>query len=404
MKLLLSIFIKKLTYSIKLSFISLVFFIPSFSFAGSESTSVYDVIEHINAFYVDEVDPKKLNNLAIDALLKQLDPHSEFLDETELADLFNITNGQYTGLGIEVEIREEHIVIVTSIANSPAAQAGLKQGDILLTVNGETVLNKPIKRVAKLIDQSKSSMVRLSIARAGFASPLNFDLTREKIDIETVKSELTENGYGYIRIASFNNHTLHDVARHLARLINQNGMNLNGLLIDLRDNPGGILDSAIAISDLFLTQGTIVSTKGRFFDANQKYMASKNDILEGAPMVVLINKGSASAAEILAGALKDNNRATVVGTRSYGKGSVQSLIPLGNGQTALKLTTAKYYTPSGLSIDGIGISPDIAIEQTSLSETDKLALMEMSKGEDNQVLLNTFKDIQLLKAQKILAQ
>jgi carboxyl-terminal processing protease len=184
----------------------------------------------------------------------------------------------------------------------------------------------------------------------------------------------------------------------------ENGLPLKGLLIDLRDNPGGILDSAVAISDLFLKSGVIVSTKGRFYDANQVFTANNSDILNGAPMVVLINKGSASAAEILAGALKDNKRATIVGTRSYGKGSVQSLIPLGNGQTALKLTTAKYYTPSGISIDGIGITPDIPITQSSLPQSDKLAIMNLSKGKENQVFTSTFKDVQLAKAQKILEQ
>ena len=362
------------------------------------------ILEHIQTFYVDEVNPQKLNKSAVESLLKQLDPYSEYLDEQELEDLFNITNGQYTGLGIEVEMRDEHIVIITSLNNSPAAQAGLQKGDILLSINGQTVINKPIKQVATLISKAQAPAVSLSIARSGFSEPLNFEVERQLIELETVTSEVDRSGYAYLRIVSFNNHTLHDVARHLAKLKTENGLPLKGLLIDLRDNPGGILDSAVAVSDLFLKEGVIVSTKGRFYDANQVFTASNSDILNGAPMVVLINKGSASAAEILAGALKDNKRAIIVGTRSYGKGSVQSLIPLGNGQTALKLTTAKYYTPSGTSIDGIGISPDIPITQPSLPQSDKLAIMNLSKGKDNQVFNSTFQDVQLAKAQEILKQ
>ena len=362
------------------------------------------ILEHIQTFYVDEVNPQKLNSSAVDSVLKQLDPYSEYLDEQELEDLFNITNGQYTGLGIEVEMRDEHIVIIASLNNSPAAQAGLQKGDILLSINGQTVINKPIKQVASLISKTETSAVNLSIARSGFSTPLDFEVERQIIELETVTSKVDLAGYAYLRIVSFNNHTLHDVARHIARLKTENGLPLKGLLIDLRDNPGGILDSAVAISDLFLRGGIIVSTKGRFYDANQVFTASNSDILNGAPMVVLINKGSASAAEILAGALKDNKRATIVGTRSYGKGSVQSLIPLGNGQTALKLTTAKYYTPSGISIDGIGITPDIPITQSSLPQSDKLAIMNLSKGKENQVFTSTFKDVQLAKAQKILEQ
>jgi carboxyl-terminal processing protease len=394
-------------------FLSFIIILLAFYFSpvSSEETSsklnnanMKHILEHIQTFYVDEVNTQKLNSSAVDSVLKQLDPYSEYLDEQELEDLFNITNGQYTGLGIEVEMRDEHIVIIASLNNSPAAQAGLQKGDILLSINGQTVINKQIKQVATLISKTETSAVNLSIARSGFSTPLDFEVERQIIELETVTSKVDIAGYAYLRIVSFNNHTLHDVARHIARLKTENGLPLKGLLIDLRDNPGGILDSAVAISDLFLRGGIIVSTKGRFYDANQVFTASNSDILNGAPMVVLINKGSASAAEILAGALKDNKRATIVGTRSYGKGSVQSLIPLGNGQTALKLTTAKYYTPSGISIDGIGITPDIPITQSSLPQSDKLAIMNLSKGKENQVFTSTFKDVQLAKAQKILEQ
>ncbi|ATC95831.1 S41 family peptidase [Pseudoalteromonas tunicata] len=380
----------------------LTFTLPSSAQANEPAAELQDILEHIQAFYVDEIDPKKLNHTAIDSLIKQLDPHSDYLDPEELEDLFNIANGQYTGLGIEVEQRDEHIIIVSALPNSPASHAGIKKGDILLKVNNETVINEPIKKVAALISKSKTPQIKLAIARSGYSDALQFTLEREKIAIESVSGQLNEHGYASIRISNFNNHTLHDLARLLAQLANENGQNLKGLLIDLRDNPGGVLGSAVDISDLFLQHGTIVTTKGRFYDANHKYLAKTGDVLNGAPIVVLINKGSASAAEILAGALKDNQRAIVVGTRSYGKGSVQSLIPLGDGHTALKLTTAKYYTPSGQSIDGIGIVPDIAIEQSKLPSEDGQTLLKMSSGNNNQPLLTAFRDVQLEEAQKIL--
>lgn len=371
-------------------------------YADDSATELKNILEHIQAFYVDEIDPKKLNHTAIESLIKQLDPHSDYLDTEELEDLFNVANGQYTGLGIEVEQRDEHIIIVAALPNSPASLAGIKKGDILLKVNNETVINKPIKNVASLISNSKTAQIKLAIARSGYSNALQFTLQREQIAIESVTGQLADTGYALIRISNFNNHTLHDVARILARLTNENGQALAGLLIDLRDNPGGVLSSAIDISDLFLQQGIIVTTKGRFYDANHEYFAKKGDVLNGAPIVVLINKGSASAAEILAGALKDNHRAIIVGTRSYGKGSVQSLIPLGDGHTALKLTTAKYYTPSGQSIDGIGIVPDIAIDQLKLPSEDSQTLLEMSSGTNNQPLLTALRDVQLEEAQKIL--
>ena len=370
--------------------------------ADEANADLSAILEHIQAFYVDKIDDRKLNQTAIDSIIKQLDPHSAYLDPEALEDLFNVANGQYTGLGIEVEQRDDHIMIVAALPNSPASQAGIKKGDILLQINEQTVINKPIKQVASLISKAKSPTIKLAIARNGYTEALTFNVQRDKISIESVTGSLSELGYATIRISNFNNHTLHDVARLIARLINENGQDLSGLLIDLRDNPGGVLSSAVAISDLFLQQGTIVTTKGRFYDANHAYYAKQGDVLNGAPIVVLINKGSASAAEILAGALKDNHRATVVGTRSYGKGSVQSLIPLGDGQTALKLTTAKYYTPSGKSIDGIGIAPDIAIEQAKIPTEDEQILRKMSEGISNQPLLTAFRDVQLEQAQKIL--
>ena len=358
--------------------------------------SMAEVLANIQHFYVDDVDAHQLNQHAIESIFKQLDPHSEYLDQKELEDLFNVANGRYTGLGIEVEQKAEHIVIVSAIENSPANLAGLTKGDVLLTINGTSVINQPIKQVSRLINQKHKSLVSLSIARKGYETPLHFEIERQKIDLKSVKGNINNQGVAYLRIISFNNHTLYDVAKELAHLSQIVAGDITGLIIDLRDNPGGILDSAIEISDLFLESGTIVTTKGRFAEANQEYYAQEGDVLSGAPIIVLINEGSASAAEILAGALQDNQRAQLVGTRSYGKGSVQSLIPLGDGQTALKLTTAKYYTPSGRSIDGSGILPDYPDIQ-SIKENTQLAALDNTSYTHAKV-----HDLQLEKAWQLL--
>ena len=231
-------------------------------------------------------------------------------------------------------------------------------------------MNKSIDEVATLIRESGLDAVNVSIMRKE-STALSFSIKRQQITLESVHGYLSDSGVALLSINTFNNHTLHDVARELAKMQVNNSFPLSGLIIDLRDNPGGTLQGAIEVADLFLDSGIIVSTKGRFNEANQRYTAHSGDILEGAPIAVLINENSASAAEILAAALRDNQRATLIGETSFGKGSVQSLIPLGNGNTALKLTTARYYTPLGQSIDGKGITPDVSINQTILSEINQ---------------------------------
>ncbi|MDE3271638.1 S41 family peptidase [Pseudoalteromonas sp. G4] len=364
---------------------------------AAAQVSIAEVLANIQHFYVDDIDAQKLNQHAIESIFKQLDPHSEFLDQNELEALFNVANGRYTGLGIEVEQREEHIVIVAAVENSPAHTAGLAKGDILLKVNGTSVINQTIKHVSQLINQKQQPQVTLTIARSGHVDPLFFEVERKKIDLKSVRGSINNQGIAYLRIINFNNHTLYDVAKELAHLSQIVAGDINGLIIDLRDNPGGILDSAIEVSDLFLESGVIVSTKGRFAEANQEYYAQEGDVLSGAPIIVLINEGSASAAEILAGALQDNQRAQLVGTRSYGKGSVQSLIPLGDGQTALKLTTAKYYTPSGRSIEGTGISPDYPVLQNELARNERFSALKADTFVNAKV-----HDLQLEKAWQLL--
>lgn len=333
-----------------------------------------EILFNVHAYYVDDLPISELTREGLDKLLSHLDPYSKYLDESDLEAIFSAANGQYTGLGIEVEEREQALIIINTISNSPASRCGLQKGDILVAVNGDDVRSKPLKEVSERLRAAKKATIQLTVQRS--TQQLVFALQRQEITLDTVESKLLDRGIGYISISSFNNHTYHDVARHLSALKSQYAMPLRGLIIDLQDNPGGTLNSAVAISDLFLDSGTIVTTKGRYYDANQSFQAQQGDLLSGAPIAVLINGNSASAAEILAGALQDNRRAIVMGIQSYGKGSVQSLIPLGDGKTALKLTTAKYFTPSGRSIDGVGIKPDVEVNHEILSQLSKAVIME----------------------------
>ncbi|MCF2856830.1 S41 family peptidase [Pseudoalteromonas sp. SMS1] len=332
-----------------------------------------EVLYHIQTYYVEEVQLNHIKRDNFNELFEQLDPYSKYLNEYELETLFSATNGRYTGLGIEVEEIENRIVIVDTLPGSPAEQAGIEGGDMLVAVNTHDVTNKTISEVSKLLREAKLSIIHITVERSEMLVTLA--LRRQEITLESVSSKLLNGHIGYLAISSFNNHSYHDVARHINMLFAHSGISLKGLVIDLRDNPGGTLNSAVAISDLFLQSGVIVTTKGRFFDANQKFYAVQGDILNGAPILVLINKQSASAAEILAGALQDNKRALILGQESFGKGSVQSLIPIGNGTSALKLTTARYYTPSGQSIEGTGIQPDIKYSNNALSVLNKAAIM-----------------------------
>ncbi|MBG9991217.1 S41 family peptidase [Pseudoalteromonas sp. NZS37] len=368
-----------------------------------------EILFNIHTYYVEDLTLQnshhiKYNSQQFERLYSKLDSYSKYLNEHELTSLFDNTNGRYTGIGIEVKNIDENMTIVNVVNNSPAKAAGILQGDIIVSVNNQAAQNRTIDEVATLIRDSKFSNIDLIISRDNNKNPLTFHVARRQINLESVTSELLDFGTGYIAINNFSNHTLHEVALQVAALQSHFGYPLKGLVIDLRDNPGGTLQSAVAVSDLFLQSGTIVTTKGRFYDANQVFYAKRGDILKNAPIVVLINENSASAAEILAAALKDNKRATVVGSQSFGKGSVQSLIPLGDGNTALKLTTAKYFTPLGKSIDGIGITPDVAVNQTNLSQSNKAVIIKNEHTNNNaQLLTGNLADLQLVKAKQLLS-
>ncbi|CAH9056101.1 putative CtpA-like serine protease [Pseudoalteromonas sp. CIP111854] len=371
---------------------------PSFAKQQFNQEQVDEILFHIHAYYVEDLPLSNIDKHNFDKLLTQLDPYSKYLSETELEAIFSAANGRYTGIGIEVEIIANHVVIINTLPGSPADLAGLEGGDKLVAINNYNVANKDIEYVSKLLKKSEYSTINITVERQ--AHQLTLALRRQEISLESVSSQMLSNGNGYLSLSSFNNNSYHDVARHLNKLALKHGAALNGLVIDLRDNPGGTLTSAVAISDLFLNAGTIVSTKGRFYDANQHFTAQSGDVLNGAPVVVMINGNSASAAEILAGALQDNHRALVVGTPSYGKGSVQSLIPIGNGTTALKLTTARYFTPSGRSIEGTGIAPDITLTNQVLSHLSKSAIMAGEQTVKNKQLARL--DSHILNAKKLL--
>lgn len=374
-----------------------------------KSQQIDEILFNIHAYYVEDLalqnsDHINYNNKQLERLYSKLDPYSKYLDEHELTSLFDNTNGRYTGIGIEVKNVDEKMTIIDVVNNSPAKIAGVLPGDKIISVNNNSANNRTIDEVATLIRESKFANIDLTVKRDNTKELITFHVARRQINLESASSELLDSGTGYLAINNFSNHTLHEVALQVAALQSHFGYPLKGLVIDLRDNPGGTLQSAVAVSDLFLQSGTIVTTKGRFYDANQAFYAKRGDILKGAPIVVLINENSASAAEILAAALKDNKRATIVGSQSFGKGSVQSLIPLGDGNTALKLTTAKYYTPLGQSIDGIGITPDVAINQTSLSQTNKAVIIKNEQTNSNaQLLTGNLADQQLVKAKQLLS-
>ncbi|TMP12100.1 S41 family peptidase [Pseudoalteromonas sp. S3178] len=374
-----------------------------------KSQQIDEILFNIHAYYVEDLalqnsDHINYNNKQFERLYSKLDPYSKYLDEHELTSLFDNTNGRYTGIGIEVKNVDEKMTIIDVVNNSPAKIAGVLPGDKIISVNNNSANNRTIDEVATLIRESKFANIDLTVKRDNTKELITFHVVRRQINLESATSELLDSGTGYLAINNFSNHTLHEVALQVAALQSHFGYPLKGLVIDLRDNPGGTLQSAVAVSDLFLQSGTIVTTKGRYYDANQAFYAKRGDILKGAPIVVLINENSASAAEILAAALKDNKRATIVGSQSFGKGSVQSLIPLGDGNTALKLTTAKYYTPLGQSIDGIGITPDVAINQTSLSQTNKAVIIKNEQTNSNaQLLTGNLADLQLVKAKQLLS-
>ena len=321
-----------------------------------------DVMQLIKQDYVRPVDDTTLLDNAMRGMLAGLDPHSAYLDRSDYQQMQVITTGEFAGLGLEITEQNGAVTVVSPIDGTPAAQAGIRSGDIIVKINDTALDGLSLNEAVALMRGPPGSRVTLTVLRRGSPQPLSFNLTRSEVHVASVRSHLLQPGYGYLRISQFSEDTGDAVASALQALTRENRAPLKGLVLDLRDNPGGLLDAAVAVSDDFLNGGVVVIAKGRAPDSNFVRHATPGDRLNGAPLVVLVNGGTASAAEITAGALQDNRRAVILGTRTFGKGSVQTLIPLPQG-AALALTTSLYYTPSGHSIQAEGIEPNIWVPE-----------------------------------------
>jgi carboxyl-terminal processing protease len=316
-----------------------------------------EVVARVRREYVEAVPDAAMEQAAVEGVVSSLDPHSAFLTAAEYDEMRVNTAGSYSGVGIEVSAQEGKVVVVSPIEGSPAARAGVHAGDVILAVDDQPVYPQKLNETIDRMRGSVGSHVRLAVRRGGEPEPLKFDLERSEVHVHTVRAEPMRGGYGYVRITQFSDSTPADLDQALAELTVATAKPLRGLVLDLRGNPGGVLESAVGVADEFLDSGVIVRADGRTPDARFEMDATAGDVLDGAPLVVLVDGGSASGSEIVAGALRDHRRATLMGERTFGKGSVQTVIPLRDGQ-ALKLTTSKYFTPSGASIHEKGIEPD----------------------------------------------
>ncbi len=326
-----------------------------------------EVLSRIKSDYVEGVDDKSLIEDAIRGMLNGLDPHSAYLNVSEFADLKIGTTGQFGGLGIEVGMENGFVKVISPIDDTPAARAGVQAGDLIIKLDDKQVKGMTLNEAVKIMRGKPNTDIRLTIVRQNEPKSLVITITREIIRVQSVKNRMLEPGYGYVRITNFQSRTATDLLKAISDL--QKEATLEGLILDLRNNPGGVLTGAVKVSDAFINDGLIVYTEGRIDDSSHRYPATPGDSLNGAPMVVLINGGSASASEIVAGALQDHNRAIIMGTKSFGKGSVQTIQELRNG-SAVKLTTARYFTPNGRSIQARGIVPDISLKTLKLSASD----------------------------------
>ncbi len=355
--------------------VALLLLVPQSASTQEEKADTYrqlklfgDVFERVRADYVEEVSDEELIEAAIRGMLSSLDPHSSYLDPKSFQDMRVQTKGEFGGLGIEVTMESGLVKVVSPIDDTPAYRAGVQAGDLVSHLDGDPILGLTLSEAVEKMRGPVNTDIVLTIRRDG-QEPFDLTITRDVITVRSVRSRL-EGKVGYLRITAFNEQTTPGLEAAIEKLKEAAGESLQGYVLDLRNNPGGLLDQAISVSDAFLTQGEIVSTRGRHADDAQRFNAREGDLAEGMPIVVLINGGSASASEIVAGALQDHGRAIVMGTRSFGKGSVQTIIPL-SANGAMRLTTSRYYTPSGISIQATGIEPDIVVEQVRLEPIEQ---------------------------------
>ena len=351
-------------------YLILIFFLNSLFFINqsfSNENDIYkkidlfgEVLEKINEEYVDEINQSESMDSAINGLLQSLDPYSAYMSPEIFNEMQTETSGEFGGLGIEVSMESGVVKVISPIDDTPASRAGIKAGDYIVKIQGIQVQGKTLTEAVDLMRGPVGSSIELTVRRRGEKKALTFNITREIIKIQSVKADLLEKDIGYIRLTSFNENSSKQIEDNIEEL--EKNKSISAYILDLRNNPGGLLSQAIRISDLFLDNGEIVSTKSRQPSENRKWFAKKGDLTKGKTLIVLINYGSASASEIVAGALKDHKRAIILGENSFGKGSVQSIIPLKN-KGAIRLTVAKYYLPSGKSISEVGVSPDIEINE-----------------------------------------
>ena len=349
-----------------ISFLILSIFYNDLSYAENEVYKKIDVfgevLEKINKEYVDEINPSESMDSAINGLLQSLDPYSAYMSPEIFNEMQTETSGEFGGLGIEVGMESGVVKVISPIDDTPASRAGIKAGDYIVRINDIQVQGKTLSEAVELMRGPVGTGIELTVRRSGEKKALTFKIIREIIQIKSVKADILEKNIGYLRLTSFNENSGEQIKKEIKNF--ENNKKINSYILDLRNNPGGLLSQAISISDFFLNDGEIVSTKSRKASENRKWFAKKGDLTNGKSLIVLINYGSASASEIVAGALKDHKRAILLGENSYGKGSVQSIIPLKN-KGAIRLTVAKYYLPSGKSISEVGVAPDIEITEDS---------------------------------------
>ena len=335
----------------------------------NEIRTFTEIFSKIKNDYVESINDKKLLENAIRGMLQGLDPHSAYLDKEAYRELQEGASGKFGGLGIEVGYEDGFVKVISPIDDTPAQRAGVKAGDLIIKLDGKSVKGISLMEAVKMMRGKPGSEIVLTILREGEEKPFNLSVVRDVITVKSIKAETIEPGFMYIRISNFQIHTVDDMRKSLKKLKNENTDNLKGLVLDLRNNPGGLLNAAVGVSDLFLNNGLIVYTEGRIKDSKLKFTAKPTEVFKNIPIIVLVNGGSASASEIVAGALQDHKRAIIMGERTFGKGSVQTILPMSD-ETALKLTTARYFTPSGRSIQASGIEPDMTVKNIQFNVTN----------------------------------